>query len=48
MPVKIDSNITITIKRDTHSKLDKIGKRKESYDEIIVRLINFFEEHGGE
>jgi metal-responsive CopG/Arc/MetJ family transcriptional regulator len=36
----VDSNrITITISRKTHDELDGIGKRGESFDDIIKKCI---------
>ena len=35
---------TIQIKEDTREKLKRFGHKGESYDTIIERLINYFEE----
>lgn len=34
-----EGKTTIEIKRNTKSKLDKIGKKGESYNDIIERLL---------
>jgi len=35
---------TIQIKKDTREKLKRFGHKGESYDNIIDRLISYFEE----
>ena len=35
---------TIQIKKNTREKLKHLGHKGESYDNIIERLINYFEE----
>ncbi len=35
---------TIQIKKDTREKLKLLGHKGESYDTIIERLLNYFEE----
>ena len=35
---------TIQIKKDTREKLKRFGHKGESYDNIIERLISYFEE----
>ena len=34
---------TILLKRTTKSRLDDIEKKPDSYDDILVRLIDFYE-----
>lgn len=34
-----DKTSTIEVKLTTKSKLDKLGKKGDSYDDIIVRLL---------
>jgi hypothetical protein len=36
---------TITIKKTTHARLDSIGLRGETYDAILIRLIQFYEDY---
>ena len=36
---------TITVKEKTHDRLTKIGKKGETYEDIIIRLLN---EHEGD
>ena len=33
---------TIKLSKETHKKLTDIGKKGETYDEIVLRLINFW------
>ena len=35
----------LRISEDTHEKLTDLGKKNESYDEIIIRLIDFYNEN---
>ena len=35
---------TIQIKKNTREKLKRLGHKGESYDNIIERLVNYFEE----
>ena len=50
--VKNRDTTHIEISRDTHNKLGDFGKKNESYDEIVKRLINtvkmYEEKHGKE
>jgi predicted transcriptional regulator len=36
---------SIRVEKETRDKLDSLGKRRESYNEIIKKLINSYEEH---
>jgi predicted DNA-binding protein len=36
---------SIRVEKETRDKLDSLGKRRESYNEIIKKLINFYEDH---
>jgi predicted DNA-binding protein len=36
---------SIRVEKETRDKLDTLGKRRESYNEIIKRLIVFFEQN---
>ena len=36
---------TIKIQTETRDKLADLGKKSESYDTIVNRLINFYESH---
>jgi predicted CopG family antitoxin len=36
---------TVKIKKDTREKLAELGSKKETYDDIIRRLIEFYEEN---
>jgi uncharacterized protein YqfB (UPF0267 family) len=36
---------TITINEDTHSELAKVGVYGESMDDVIKRLLDFYERH---
>lgn len=40
----VDDITTIKVKRDTKERLDKLGAKGESYDDILVRLLNSCEE----
>ena len=35
----------ISIKRSTKEKLEKIGHMKDTYDDVLLRLIDFWNEH---
>jgi predicted DNA-binding protein len=35
---------SIRVEKETRDKLDSLGKRRESYNEIIKKLIRFYEE----
>ena len=35
---------TIKISPKTHDRLNKIGKRGETYEDIVVRLLDFYED----
>lgn len=39
------NHTSIRVEKETRDKLDSLGKRRESYNEIIKKLINFYEEH---
>ena len=36
---------TIRLSEDTHTRLNKLGRRGETYEDIIVRLLDKFEEN---
>jgi hypothetical protein len=36
---------SIRVEKEIRDKLDSLGKRRESYNDIIKNLINFYEEH---
>ena len=36
---------SIRVEKDIRDKLDALGKRRESYNVIIKRLIDFYEQH---
>jgi hypothetical protein len=36
---------SIRVEKETRDKLDSLGKRRESYNEIIKNLIVFYEEN---
>jgi predicted DNA-binding protein len=36
---------SIRVEKETRDKLDSLGKRRESYNEIIKKLIIFYEDH---
>ena len=36
---------TIQIKKQTRKKLENFGKKGETYDELINRILDFFEKH---
>lgn len=38
---------TIKIKPSTRQMLVGVGRKNESYDDVIVKLVNFFKEKGG-
>ena len=35
----------INIKRSTKSELEKIGRMRDSFDDVIVKLVNFWNEN---
>lgn len=37
--INMEGFTTITIKRETKAKLDKLGKKNESYEDLVKRLI---------
>ena len=37
---------TIKVSQETKDKLDELGSKKETYDDIICRLINVYYESG--
>lgn len=37
--------INIQVSRDTHRKLSELGKKGQSYDDIVQMLLMFYEEH---
>jgi len=39
------NSTSIRVEKETRDKLDSLGKRRESYNEIIKKLINFYEDH---
>ena len=45
MVTEMKKEISISVKRDTHHELSKLGSKDESYDSIIRRLLKA---HGGE
>jgi len=36
---------SIRVEKETRDRLDSLGKRRESYNEIIKKLIVFYEEN---
>jgi hypothetical protein len=36
---------SVAVEKRTRLRLDKLGTRHETYDQIINRLIDFYEEH---
>jgi predicted CopG family antitoxin len=38
---------TIKLSEETHSELNSVGYRGESFDDIVARLIKFYKEKGG-
>lgn len=36
---------SIRVEKETRDRLDSLGKRRESYNEIIKKLINSYEEN---
>ena len=41
----LDKDTTIRVKQQTKDRLDEIGMRKETYNDIILRLLDFFNQH---
>lgn len=37
------SNISVKVSRETHRRLTDLGSKNESYDNVIVRLLDFYE-----
>lgn len=40
-----DKYTSIRVEKEIRDKLDALGKRRESYNEIIKRLIDSYEKH---
>jgi hypothetical protein len=38
---------TIKLKKETRERLAEIGRKKETYDDIIRRLLEFYERNSG-
>ena len=38
---------SIRVRKEVRDELDSLGKRRESYNEIITRLIRFYRENHG-
>ena len=43
--IKENRQINIRINRDTHRELSEIGKKGQSYDDIVQHLLQFYKEH---
>lgn len=41
-----DSKTNIQVSRTTRNRLVELGKKDDSYDDIIIRLLNFYESKG--
>ena len=41
-----DSKTNIQVSRTTRNRLAELGKKDDSYDDIIIRLLNFYESKG--
>ena len=39
------SKINIQVSRETHKELSEIGKKGQSYDDIVQMLLIFYKEH---
>ena len=37
--------INIQISRETHRELSEIGKKGQSYDDIVQQLLQYYKEH---
>ena len=37
--VMMDKGINIMVSRNTHKKLVKIGKKGETFDELVIRIL---------
>jgi hypothetical protein len=40
--------INIALKPDTHERLSKLGSKKDTYDSIVVKLLDFYENNNNE
>jgi predicted CopG family antitoxin len=36
---------TLKVSQEAHDELDDVGKKGESYNDIILRLVKFYKEH---
>ena len=41
--MKVGSPISVKVSRETHRRLTDLGKKNESYDTVIERLLDFYE-----
>ena len=41
--LKVGSPISVKVSRETHRRLTDLGKKNESYDTVIERLLDFYE-----
>lgn len=39
----MEENTTITLKKTTKDRLDDVGRKPESYDDILVKLLDLYE-----
>jgi hypothetical protein len=42
---KVKKKTSVAVEEETRKRLDKLGVRHETYDQIINRLIKFYEEN---
>lgn len=38
-----NESTTIRLSRDTKARIDSLGKKSESYDEVLTRILDIFE-----
>jgi len=43
--MRLDEATTVRVSRETRKRLAEVGTKEESFDEIIQRLIKFYEKH---
>jgi len=41
--LKTGSSVSVKVSRETHRRLTDLGKKNESYNTVIERLLDFYE-----
>jgi predicted CopG family antitoxin len=42
-----DDMTTIPVRKETRDLLKEVGKKSETYDDVVLRLIEFLKKHEG-